>query len=678
MLAALTMEKARGKAVLVSRGAGAPSRPLTPQDRAERQLAAIERFLTRAYLDACEAGRKAVPEETLERFIAEASGAGLLKADAPATPELAWNLTANLDFRVLGQSYEIVTVSVERFDEIWQKDGAFYVPPSSAIAGPALTEAIARSARAGVFVPPPVVADLSGEGRFAFLNGRNAYLYTRSSGYETIPLAVSRRDAARLKTRAGNEPHLGSAATGGDAFPVGSLSRPYADLSDAIEYVASIVADRFFSAVLAGAIAVGEREAVRLAGLLDARSRTAKSAGADGAGFAAAVFSKLETALDFETPNYGALAELQRSAMNLIREFTEEQRGVVLAALRDGVERGINPREMARIFRGSIGLTRIQEGWVENYRNALNRIHLDANAQANALGRALHDNRFNSTLATAARTGVALTPEKIERMVEIYQGRFIAYRAETIARTQGLRAVNMAEQAVWDEAVRRGDVKANEVECTWMTARDERVRASHRAMNGQKRMMGKPFLSGALNALRFPGDPLAPPAEVCNCRCTLGRNLTAEPIVEVINDGVTIAGDADPVVQQTAEDIVVSQMVTVRPAEGLPAVAEVRAPASLPPKPRPSAKPAVPLNMDLINAYQSRMEAALGKPAFEEIFHELSADKLMTRVQLAELTSRFVSRGGSSDSRAAMLQRIWDRHVSLAWAGDPHGAGFPG
>lgn len=515
------------------RGASAAAGPRESRaalaDRAEKRLAKVERFLLGAYADAVVAARVALSEDEIEALIVDASATQLRKADD--RPEIAWNTAASLDLRVLGVPYEVVLVDVALFDAAWREDGAIYVRPGSAQSGPALTEAVARAARAGIMLPPPVVADLDGHGRWAFLNGGNRYLYAREAWHETVPLAVARRDAARLENAAGVG-RSASDATGRMPDPAGILSRPYADLNDALTYVGSILAERFFGAVMASAMAVGEQEAVRLATLL-ARRADARSI--------AEKLVKLDTALDFETPNYAALAELQLASMSLIVEMTNEQREVILEVLRSGVERGINPREMAREFRASVGLTRSQEEIVERYRQALQRAHLDPLARANARGRALHDNRFNAGLRRAA-DGEALSAEKIEQMVARYRERWIAYRAEVIARTQALRAVHMAEEAVWQTAVERGDIVAAEVEVEWLTARDNRVRDSHRSMNGQKRKMGVAFASGRGVPLRFPGDPAAPPAETCQCRCTLLRQISAEPLVGSSVNGVTITG----------------------------------------------------------------------------------------------------------------------------------------
>lgn len=475
-----------------------------PVARADAHLARITRWLAGEYVKAIAAGREALPLADMERLIVEAAGSGIFKADE--LPAIAWNETVNLDMRLLGRPYVIVHIGVARFDRIWERRGAHYV----ADAGMALLEAIANLARAGVMLPPPVVADL-GNAEWAFMDGRNRYLYARAARMKVIPVAVPQEDAARLKNAAGLAL---PAATGGGAVPAGGLSRPYADLSDAIEHVGLLIANRFYSAVMAAGIASGEREAVRLARMLDVRQRTAK----------------LETAIDFETPNTGALAELRLSSMRLIREFSDEQRAAVLAALRDGVARGVNPKEMARLFRGVVGLTSAQEVMVQNYQRALERAATDAAARANALGRALRDGRFDRTVAAAGRSGVPLTPEKIQQMVGRYRERFINMRATTIARTEALTAVHMSERAVWEEAVRRGDIAANEVEETWNAAHDAKTRTTHRLLDKQKRPMGTPFQSISGAKLRFPGDPLAPVAERVNCRCVITRNISAEPM----------------------------------------------------------------------------------------------------------------------------------------------------
>ncbi|MDB5724627.1 MAG: putative head morphosis protein, partial [Novosphingobium sp.] len=50
-------------------------------------------------------------------------------------------------------------------------------------------------------------------------------------------------------------------------------------------------------------------------------------------------------------------------------------------------------------------------------------------------------------------------------------------------------------------------------------AGDKRVRDTHRGMNHQTVGQNESFVSPSGARLRYPGDPLAPAAEIINCRC---------------------------------------------------------------------------------------------------------------------------------------------------------------
>lgn len=64
----------------------------------------------------------------------------------------------------------------------------------------------------------------------------------------------------------------------------------------------------------------------------------------------------------------------------------------------------------------------------------------------------------------------------------------------------------------------------------WMATLDARTRDSHAAMDGERQKVGDkwhPFKFS--NGCRFPGDPLGPPHEVYNCRCTLVGDIEDYP-----------------------------------------------------------------------------------------------------------------------------------------------------
>lgn len=99
-----------------------------------------------------------------------------------------------------------------------------------------------------------------------------------------------------------------------------------------------------------------------------------------------------------------------------------------------------------------------------------------------------------------------------DRVREVYN--FAASRSYTIARTETGQAMGTARYA--------GTISMGIQKIMWVTAADERVRLSHRNLNGVKAEIGQVFVNGC----RFPCDPYGPPGEIINCRCC------AAPVVE--------------------------------------------------------------------------------------------------------------------------------------------------
>lgn len=62
---------------------------------------------------------------------------------------------------------------------------------------------------------------------------------------------------------------------------------------------------------------------------------------------------------------------------------------------------------------------------------------------------------------------------------------------------------------------------AGEIDKTWLTKLDDRVRKTHRLLHGKTVGFSDTFEGG----LRFPGDPLASPQQTINCRCLLTFSL---------------------------------------------------------------------------------------------------------------------------------------------------------
>ncbi|BAO53110.1 putative head morphogenesis protein [Pseudomonas phage KPP23] len=221
----------------------------------------------------------------------------------------------------------------------------------------------------------------------------------------------------------------------------------------------------------------------------------------------------------FNQVNDRAVRMLQEANLRVIREMTSSQIEAIRQALIDGTTRGLNPRQQAVAFRDAIGLTARQEQAVANYRTMLEELNPEA------FTRTLRDRRFDPTVRRAIQSGDALSPEQIDRMVERYREQTLRYRSEVIARTEALRAVHEADEEAFQQAMDSGDLEEDEIIQTWSTARDERVRGSHRPMNGQRRRLGEPFTTGNGYSIRYPGDSRAPASETIQCRCVLARRI---------------------------------------------------------------------------------------------------------------------------------------------------------
>lgn len=238
----------------------------------------------------------------------------------------------------------------------------------------------------------------------------------------------------------------------------------------------------------------------------------------------------LRIAVSFNSVNQRAVRAMQARRLDLISELSEQQRRAVRVALLAGVERGVNPRQQARELVRIIGLTPGLVRAVERYRNALER------GSRSALRNTLRDRRFDSTVRRASGRGARpLTAEQIDRMVGRYSERLLYYRARTIAQTEALGAVHAGSEEMYSQAVDDGHLQAEELMREWRTARDERVRHSHRALHGMRRPHGEPF-----GVLMYPGDPAAPIEERIGCRCILITRIDFDGSESDLNNGINL------------------------------------------------------------------------------------------------------------------------------------------
>lgn len=234
----------------------------------------------------------------------------------------------------------------------------------------------------------------------------------------------------------------------------------------------------------------------------------------------------------FDMRNPRAEQELREFSSQFITRATEEAKQNVRRALEEGLVRGDNPRQTAldivgrvnpstgKREGGIIGLADNQVQWSISARRYLEQ----GNDRYFSL--ALRDKRFDSTVRKAFESGKPLNKETISKLVTAYNNKALRYRAENVARTETMQALNRGERASIQQAIDEGTLVRQQVTKWWDDAGDGRVRHSHRQLALQYSKdkaipFDEPFVTVTGDRLMQPGDTSlgADVAEVASCRC---------------------------------------------------------------------------------------------------------------------------------------------------------------
>lgn len=108
------------------------------------------------------------------------------------------------------------------------------------------------------------------------------------------------------------------------------------------------------------------------------------------------------------------------------------------------------------------------------------------------------------------------TPQLRARIASALRLDTFSYLADRIARTEAHAAVEGGNHASSTAYTRLTGIPMFQ---RWIATRDTRTRDTHRAASGQTVRLDEPFHVGGA-ALRYPGDPLGPPEETIQCRCS--------------------------------------------------------------------------------------------------------------------------------------------------------------
>lgn len=195
-----------------------------------------------------------------------------------------------------------------------------------------------------------------------------------------------------------------------------------------------------------------------------------------------------------------AVRQMETRSLGVLKD---DVRAVVRQAVENGLVTGASPSTTARTIREAVGLAPNQLEAVRNYERALRG---DKSA-GNPLTRELRDRRFDS----AVKKG-ALTDEQIAKMTQRYRERFIAFNAETNARTATVDAMRLGQRLSWEQAVQRGDVDGGTLWKRWVTVMDGRERPEHAEANGIEVPFDQVF--------PVDGGVMVPGESTWNCRCS--------------------------------------------------------------------------------------------------------------------------------------------------------------
>lgn len=205
-----------------------------------------------------------------------------------------------------------------------------------------------------------------------------------------------------------------------------------------------------------------------------------------------------ELAIGFDTLNPTVIDAVRELDSRVVNTIKDEVRDVVRAHVENGLRDGHAHRAIAKEIRPVIGIAPNQLEAVENYRKALK----GTNPNASPTDYQLRDRRFDR---------LAMTPERIDRAVDAYRQRMTAHNANTVAGTATKDSLKLGQHLTWQDAIDKGIVAEEDLERTWVTAGDDRVRPEHQRMNGEK---------VGFNATFSNGDTIPGESEF-GCRCVV-------------------------------------------------------------------------------------------------------------------------------------------------------------
>jgi hypothetical protein len=262
--------------------------------------------------------------------------------------------------------------------------------------------------------------------------------------------------------------------------------------------VEAVISELFSEAQVNAAMADARREIIRI---VDRQGRST---------WANVIPGAVSGTFDVLAPQ--VLERVQTMATRALGQFSRDVADTVRREAERGLVDGENPRTTARRIREVVGLAPSQAESVASFRDVLEG-GPRATVYADWKSRELRDKRFDRTIQKAIASKENLAPEQVDRMVDAYQRKFVAFHAETIARTTALDANKLGQELAFEQAVDAGLVDTARLVKRWVTTLDGRERPEHAEMDGVEVPYDEPWDVPGAGPQMYPGDG------EWNCRC---------------------------------------------------------------------------------------------------------------------------------------------------------------
>lgn len=258
------------------------------------------------------------------------------------------------------------------------------------------------------------------------------------------------------------------------------------------------------------------------------------------ANMSAAQFGRVGLAIskrpEFDPRRQTAEAFLQSNARNTLNGLVQQQGEAVQLMLAAGRKREATPRQVAEAIVGKMQTNGKRVGGVVGLAGNDARALVNARAQLESgdpalmreyFQRVLRDRRFDKSVTKAINAGVKLPQDVVDKAMAQYSNRLLRNRAEAEASIQAMEVYNAGRAQLYRQLVEDGIDPAT-ITKQWRTRGDERVRISHRIMNGQTQYASVPFNGPSGIRAMNPGDTSlgAPTSFVVRCRCRAVYTIT--------------------------------------------------------------------------------------------------------------------------------------------------------